>query len=163
MARTEYREREREREREPERPWHERTPLVLGASIAALAAIALIYFAVSYLSRQYEQPKPPPPVISDNAPWAPATIRTTTTQSTSQTNTSVIAPSTSEIENPISGTPSDTDTGESTTSGSTTTTTTTSTSVTESRPNHSGPAPGSRPPRYNQTRTIYPQPISPQQ
>ncbi len=28
-----------------ERPWHERTPHVVGASIAALAAIALLYFA----------------------------------------------------------------------------------------------------------------------
>ena len=38
-----------------ERPWHERTPHLVGASIAALAAIALLYFAGAWLRSGFHE------------------------------------------------------------------------------------------------------------
>ncbi|MDR3659508.1 MAG: hypothetical protein P4L86_03675 [Mycobacterium sp.] len=102
-----------------ERPWHERTPHVVGASIAALIAIAVLYFAATWLTRHYNQPAPPPvPVIVDSD--TPHTTAGTTTSS-STTSSSTTPPSTTDIDLPLT-----TDT----TSG---TTATTPTSITQSR------------------------------
>ncbi len=102
-----------------ERPWHERTPHVVGASIAALTAIALLYFAGSWLTRHYNQPQPPPvPVIVDDSGHSSTTAMTTTPSSTSYAST---PPSTTDIDLPL---PTDT------------TTTSTETSITQSRQSH---------------------------
>jgi hypothetical protein len=120
-----------------QRPWHERTPHVIGASIAALIAIALLYFAATWLIGHYNQPTPPPvPVIVDS-PASPATTAATTTTSSSYATT---PPSTTDIDLPLTT---------ETTSG-TTPTTSTPTSITQSRHMHS--------PETTQHTTVYPQP-----
>ncbi len=103
-----------------ERPWHERTPHVVGASIAALIAIGLLYFAGAWLTRHYNQPQPAPvPVIIDSS-TTPGTAASTTTSSAT-TSSSTTPPSTTEIDLPPA-----TDT----------TTTSTETSITQSRQSH---------------------------
>ncbi|MUL47780.1 hypothetical protein FZI85_26055 [Mycobacterium sp. CBMA293] len=105
-----------------ERPWHERTPHVVGASIAALIAIALLYFAATWLTRHYNQPAPPPvPVIVDNS-TTPHTAASTTSATT--TSSSTTPPSTTDIDLPL------------TTDTTTSTTPTTETSITQSRQSH---------------------------
>lgn len=105
-----------------ERPWHERTPHVVGASIAALAVIALLYFAGSWLMRHNNQPQPPPVpvVVDDTGRSAQTTMTTTTSPSSSYVSTT---PSTTDIDMP----PTDT---------TTSTTTSTETSITQSRQSH---------------------------
>jgi cytoskeletal protein RodZ len=114
------------------RPWHERTPLVLGASIAALLVIALLYFAVSFVDRNYNPPpRAPSQYIEPTDTTATATATASTAITTTPTITSTVPPQTSEIDNPTSQT-SSSDT-------STTSTTTTSVSITQSRRSHYGP------------------------
>lgn len=107
-----------------ERPWHERTPHVVGASIAALIAIGLLYFAGAWLTRHYNQPQPAPvPVIVDSSTTQQTAASTTMSSTTSSSTT---PPSTTDID-----LPSSTDT----------TTTSTETSITQSRQSHTTPDP----------------------
>lgn len=104
-----------------QRPWHERTAPLLGASIAALAALALLYFTGSWLVRHYNQPAPPPiPVIVDGS----TTPQATSTNTSSSTSSSMTPPSTTDIDLPL------------TTDTTGTTTPTTDTSITQSRQSH---------------------------
>ena len=112
------------------RPWHERTPLVIGASVAALAVIALLYFTATWVMRNSNQPPTPPTQYLE--PTDTVTRSATTTATTTPTITSTVPPQTTEIENPTpeSGTSGSSDTSP------TTPTTTTSVSITQSRHNH---------------------------
>lgn len=110
------------------RPWHERTPLVVGASIAALAVIALLYVTVSWVMRNSNQPPAPPTQYTE--PTDTVTKIGTTTATTTPTITSTVPPQTTEIDNPTAG-PS--------TSGSSDASATTSVSITQSRHNHYDP------------------------
>lgn len=100
---------------------------MIGASIAALAVIALLYVTVSWVMRNSDQPPAPPTQYFE--PTDTVTRIGTTTATTTPTITSTVPPQTTEIDNP---------TPESGTSGSsgTSTTTTTSVSITQSRHNH---------------------------
>ncbi len=125
-----------------ERPWHERTPHVVGASIAALIAIGLLYFAGAWLTRHYNQPQPPPVPVIVETPGTSASAASTTSSTT--TSSSTTPPSTTDID-----LPSSTDT----------TTTSTETSITQSRQSHptSNPRwPYPLPPRSH--TTVLPQP-----
>ncbi|MGB8402588.1 MAG: hypothetical protein WCE30_00770 [Mycobacterium sp.] len=125
------------------RPWHERTPQVLGASVAALIVIGLLYFAASCVSRHYDQPPPAPSqYIQPNQTTALGTTTTTTTN----TITSTVPPQTSEID---VSTPD------------TSATTTTSTSITQSRQSHYGPNATAPQPRSSPHITVYPRPLPP--
>lgn len=102
-----------------ERPWHERTPHVVGASIAALIAIGLLYFAGAWLTRHYNQPQPAPVPVIVETPGTSASAASTTSSTT--TSSSTTPPSTTDIDLPLT-----TDT----------TTPTTETSITQSRQSH---------------------------
>lgn len=133
-------------------PWHNRTSTLLGASIAALALIAVLITSASWVSRQFNEPEQAPLNFVDPSFSAPA--ETSETPTTTGTITSTSPPMTTDI-NPESTSP--------TTSGSET-----------SNSETPGPPPSTRPPRTrdddvdtsttrkrprtNVTRTLYPVP-----
>jgi hypothetical protein len=133
--------------------WHERTSTVVGASVAALLALAILYFLISTVARQFNQPDQAPGYYVDPGSSSSNSLSSTTT--TTETVTSTVPPVTTEIN------PGDT---------SSTTTTTTSTTSSDIPANtnlptthRSTPSSGdetsfSRRPRFNETRTLYPPP-----
>lgn len=113
---------------------------MVGASIAALIVIALLYFAVTWVVRNYNQPPVPPAQYIEPT----NTVTRISTTTTTPTITSTVPPQTSEIDNPTpdSSTSGSSDTSATDTSSSPTTpTTTTSVSITQSRHSHYGPDP----------------------
>lgn len=44
----------------PPDAWHNQTSTLLGASIAGIAAIALIIWLITVIARQFSEPDPPP-------------------------------------------------------------------------------------------------------
>ncbi len=44
----------------PPVPWHNRTSTLLGASVAAVAAIAIIVASIGYVARQFSEPTQAP-------------------------------------------------------------------------------------------------------
>jgi hypothetical protein len=131
-------------------PWHNSTPAVAGASVAALAMIGLVVAAAVYLTGQFGEPDRTPAEFVDStsattptAPGAPATPSTTETI----TSTSPIV--TTDINLP---TDTPTSTPETPSSGA----------ATSSRRPDDGSAPSTthRRPRYNETRTLYPVPVN---
>jgi cytoskeletal protein RodZ len=129
-----------------EPPWHEHTPTVVGASVAALLAIAILYFLISTVARQFNEPDQAPSYYVD--PGSSSSFSQTSATTTSETITSTVPPVTTEIN------PGDT----SSTTPSTTTTTDTSPNTslpTTHRSTPSSEEPGySRRPRFNETRTF---------
>jgi hypothetical protein len=132
----------------PPAPWYNRTPNVIGASVAGLAVIVILIAAVTSVSRQFNEPVQAPlnfvePTFSATDP------RSSSTPTTTATITSTSPPITTDIDTPTS-----------TTSSSDTSSNGTSTRVTQSRPSNDGSAPSTtrRGPRTNVTRTLYPQP-----
>ena len=131
--------------------WHERTSTVVGASVAALLALAILYFLISTVARQFNQPDPAPGYYVDPGSSSSNSLSATTT--TTETITSTVPPVTTEIN------PGDT--------SSTTTTTTTSSDIPantnlptthRSTPSSGDETSFSRRPRFNETRTLYPRP-----
>jgi hypothetical protein len=128
-----------------EPPWHEHTPTVVGASVAALLALAILYFLISTVARQFNEPDPAPSYYVD--PGSSSSFSRTSATTTTETITSTVPPVTTEI-NP--GDPSST---------STTTTTDTSPNTNlptthRSTPSSSDESGYSRRPRFNETRTF---------
>jgi len=130
--------------------WHERTSTVVGASAAALLALAILYFLISTVARQFNEPDPAPGYYVDPGSSSSNSLSATTT--TTETITSTAPPVTTEIN------PGDT---------STTTTTTTSSDIPantnlptthRSTPSSGDETSFSRRPRFNETRTLYPRP-----
>jgi hypothetical protein len=132
--------------------WHERTSTVVGASVAALLALAILYFLISTVARQFNQPDQAPGYYVD--PGSSSSFSRSATTTTTGTITSTVPPVTTEI-NP----------------GDTATTTTTPTTTSSGIPantnlpttHRSTPSSGdetsfSRRPRFNETRTLYPPP-----
>jgi cytoskeletal protein RodZ len=136
--------------------WHERTSTLVGASIAAVAVLALLYFLISTVVREFNEPEPAQEYFLDPG-GSSSTYRThsSSTTTTTQTVTSTSPPVTSDIN--IPGEP----TTPSTTSGSETTTSPSSSPSTSRQLPHTTDngtrTPRSRP-RLNETRTLYPQP-----
>lgn len=130
-----------------EPPWHEKTSTLLAASLAAVVVLALVYFLVSTMVREFDDPQPVQQYFLD--PTTSGTERPSgSTTTTTQTITSTSPPITSDIN------PGDT----------TTSSTDTSTSTSTRRPSigrdddDDGPSTTRSRPRLNETRTLYPRP-----
>jgi cytoskeletal protein RodZ len=134
-------------------PWYNRTPAVIGASVAGLAVIGILIAAVTFVSGQFNEPEQAPLNFVEPSFSATAT-RSSSTPTTTATITSTSPPVTTDIDTPTSTTSSSSDTSSSDTS--------TSTRITQSRPSGGGdespPTTTRRGPRTNVTRTLYPQP-----
>jgi cytoskeletal protein RodZ len=138
-------------------PWYNRTPALVGASVAGLAVIGILIAAVTFVSRQFNEPDQAPlnfvePSFSATATHSPSTPTTTATI------TSTSPPVTTDIDAPSSTTTS----SSSDTSSGTDTSTPTRTAWTKPYTPPSGaespPSTTRRGPRTNVTRTLYPQP-----
>lgn len=133
-------------------PWHNRTSTLLGASIAALALIAVLITSASWVSRQFNQPEQAPLNFVD--PSFSSTGETTAPPTTTGTITSTSPPMTTDI-NPESTTPT---TSGSETSGSETPGPPPSTRPPRTREDDGEPSTTRKRPRTNVTRTLYPVP-----
>jgi hypothetical protein len=129
-------------------PWYNRTPNVIGASVAGLAVLGILIAAVTFVSGQFNEPVQAPLDFVEPTFSATAT-GSSSTPTTTATITSTSPPVTTDIDTPTS-----------TTSSSDTSSSDTSTRITQSRPSNdgSGPSTTRRGPRTNVTRTLYPQP-----
>jgi len=133
-------------------PWYNRTPNVVGASVAGLAVISVLIAAVTYVTGQSNEPSQAPLYYVEPSFSATAT-RSASTPTTTATITSTSPPVTTDINGPTSTPPSSSDTSSSSEPS-------TSTRVTQSRPSNDESVPRTtrRGPRTNVTRTLYPQP-----
>ncbi len=131
-----------------EPPWHERTSMLVGASIAALLALAILYFLISTVVRQFNEPAQTPQFYVDPGDGSTSFSRSAKTTTTTETITSTVPPVTTEINPGDTSTPSSTDTSPNTNLPST-----------HRNTPSSGDLPTTRSrPRFNQTRTLYPLP-----
>jgi hypothetical protein len=147
-------------EESPPTPWYNRTPNIIGASVAGLAVIGILIVAVTFVARQFNEPDQAPLNFVDPTFSATAT-QSSSTATTTATITSTSPPVTTDIDAPSSTTSSSSDTSSS--SGSEpSTSTSTRTAWTAPPPgwsnNESEPSTTRRGPRTNVTRTLYPQP-----
>ena len=132
--------------------WHERTSTVVGASAGALAVVALLWFAISFVTGGSDEP---PPVSQYYVqPSESGATTTTTTATSTETITSTSPPLTSDI-NPGDAPSTTTTTG---TSGSTDTTTSFNPSNLPHTKTPTTYDDGRTRPRFNETRTLYPRP-----
>jgi cytoskeletal protein RodZ len=138
-----------------ETPWYNRTPNVIGASVAGLALIGLLIAAVTFVARQLNEPEQAP--LNYVEPSFSATAGQSSTPTTTATITSTSPPVTTDIDGPSSTT-----TSPSSDTSSTDTPSTTHTAWTRPYTPPSGedsePSTTRRGPRTNVTRTLYPQP-----
>lgn len=136
-------------------PWYNRTPEVVGASLAALAAIGILVLAISYVARQFSEPAQAP--LNYVEPAYSATSSGSATATTTRTVTSTSPPQTTEIGGPL-------DPSTSTTSSSSETSTSTTSSETptveeeEEETDETTERTTRRQPRTNVTRTLNPYP-----
>ncbi len=135
-------------------PWHDRTSALVGVSVAALAAIAVVVASVTFAVRQTGEPERAPityvePSGSSADPSSTATTPTATT--TPPISTTDIGTGTA--------TTTGSDTSSSTTSAPTMTTSTHRPSADESDGSDASTTSSHRRPRYNKTRTLYPRPV----
>lgn len=131
--------------------WHNQTSTLLGASVAALAAIAVLVGLISYVAGQFNETEQAPLYYVPPSASATATRSGTSTSTTTGTITSTSPPITSDI-NP-DATPSST--SPSTTSPSTRPPRTREPS-TQSETADGEPETTRSRPRTNVTRTLYP-------
>jgi hypothetical protein len=139
-----------------ETPWYNRTPNVIGASVAALAALGIVIAAVTYVARQFDEPEQAPTEFVQ--PSFSATASHSTTPTTTATITSTSPPVTSDIDGPSSTTSSSDTSGSSSTDTTSTTHTAWTQPYTPPSGEESSPSTTRRGPRTNVTRTLYPQP-----
>ncbi|WP_173007857.1 hypothetical protein [Mycolicibacterium sp. P1-18] len=137
---------------EDERPWHERTSTVVGASVGAIAIIGVLYLLISYMVGGSDEPGSdqqyyPAPSFSDRS------AASTTSSTSTETITSTSPPVTTDIN------PGDTTTSSSTDTTSSTPTTTSFDPSNLPRTRASTTySDGRQRPRLNETRTLYPRP-----
>ncbi len=138
--------------RDEEPAWHERTSTVVGASVAGLAVIGLLWLVISYASNAFTDPAPVSQYYPE--PSASGSSAPTTTAASTETITSTSPPVTTDID------PDDTSTtsGTTTTSSSTDTTTSFDPSNLPRTKTSTTYDDGHRRPRFNETRTLYPRP-----
>jgi hypothetical protein len=135
-------------------PWYNRTPAVLAASAAGLAVIGILIAAVTFVSRQADDPERAP--LDFVQPSFSATAsRSSSTPTTTGTITSTSPPVTTDINGPSSTTSSSSDASSST---DTSTRTAWTKPYTPPSGDESAPETTRRGPRTNVTRTLYPQP-----
>ncbi len=98
----------------PSQPWHNRTPVVIGASVLALAVIGILVLTITYMSRQFGESEQAP--MNFVEPSFSATSPRSDAATTTQTITSTSPPETTEIGGPLdpSTTPSTTPSSETT-------------------------------------------------
>ena len=137
-------------------PWYNRTPALVGASVAGLAVIGILIAAVTFVSHHFNEPDQAPLNFVEPSFSATAT-HSLSTPTTTATITSTSPPVTTDIDAPSSTTSSSPDT-----SSGTDTSTPTRTASTKPHTSPSGaespPSTTRRGPRTNVTRTLYPQP-----
>ncbi|KUI02623.1 hypothetical protein [Mycobacterium sp. IS-3022] len=134
-------------------PWHNRTPLVVGASAVALAVVAVLILAITYLSRHFSEPEEAP--LNFVEPTFSATPPPVDTPTTTQTITSTSPPQTTEIGGPLDPSTSPLPTS---TSESSPQTTSASPTLEEDESEESTERTTRRRPRTNVTRTFDPYP-----
>ena len=139
-------------------PWYNRTPAVVGASVVGIAVIGILIAAVTFVSRQFNEPEQDPLNFVEPSFSATAT-RSSSTPTTTATITSTSPPVTTDI-NPPPSTPSPSNTSSSSSDTTSSSDTSTSTRITQSRRSNeeSTPRTTRRGPRTNVTRTLYPPP-----
>jgi hypothetical protein len=138
-----------DRDDDPEGPpWHERTSTVVGASVVGLMVIGIVYLLASYLSSEFNTPDQAPQYYIDEPGSTSKTYSTSTTTTTTETVTSTSPPVTTDIN------------GDETTTTSSSTDTTSGPTYPPSthRTTYDNGESTTRKPRFNETRTLYPQP-----
>jgi hypothetical protein len=133
-------------------PWYNRTPNVIGASVAGLAVIGILIAAVIFATGQVNEPTQAPLYYVEPSFSATAT-RSSSTPTTTATITSTSPPVTTDINGPTPTSSSDT--------SSSSEPSTSDTAWTSPPPGWSqdeSPSATRRGPRTNVTRTLYPQP-----
>jgi len=137
-------------------PWYNRTPALVGASVAGLAVIGILIAAVTFVSHHFNEPDQAPLNFVEPSFSATAT-HSLSTPTTTATITSTSPPVTTDIDAPSSTTSSSPDT-----SSGTDTSTPSGTAWTRPHTSASGaespPSTTRRGPRTNVTRTLYPLP-----
>jgi hypothetical protein len=147
-----------DRDDEPDgRPWHERTSTVIGASVAALVAIGIVFLAVSYVSKRYNEPEQAPQYFVDEPNGSSSAVTSSSATSTTEVITSTSPPVTTDI-NPGDETTTSSTSGTDTSSSSTSSGTTTPTTRRPPDTQDDGPSTTRNRPRLNETRTLYPRP-----
>jgi cytoskeletal protein RodZ len=139
------------------RPWHERTSTVIGASVAGLVVIGILFLAASYVTKQYNQPEQAPQSFVDEPSGSSSATYSSSATSTTEIITSTSPPVTTDINPGDETTTSSTSSTDTSSSGTSTSTTTTTTR----RPpdtTDDGPTTTRNRPRLNETRTLYPRP-----
>ncbi|WP_059095306.1 hypothetical protein [Mycobacterium sp. IS-1742] len=136
-------------------PWHHSTGKVLGASLAGIAAIALIVTGVLFASRAGDSPQAPTNFVDPS--FSSMTTRSSSA-TTSTTTTRISPPLTTDLELPPV-IPSSTPPSPSETSSSRERPTTREEESEESPSTEEDPPTTTRNrPRLNETRTLYPRP-----
>jgi hypothetical protein len=138
-------------------PWYNRTPAVIGASVAGLAVIGILIAAVTFVSGQVNEPEQAPLNFVEPSFSATAT-RSSSTPTTTATITSTSPPVTTDINGPSSTTSSSDTSGSSGTDSSSPNTAWTRPYTPPSGEESAPPTTTRRGPRTNVTRTLYPRP-----
>lgn len=145
-----------DREADAPTPWHHSTAKVLGASVAGLAAVALIVAGVMFLSRDDgDLPDAPPDFVDPT--FSSMTSRSTSSSPTSTTTTRISPPLTTDLDLPpeLAPPPPPPTSETSTPRGRSTT----QQEQTETNSEEQTPRTTTRSrPRLNETRTLYPRP-----
>ncbi|UXA18490.1 hypothetical protein [Mycobacterium sp. SMC-4] len=89
--------RDRDEDEQQSVAWHNRTSTLLGASVAALAAIAIVVSSVLYVTRQSEPAPAPMSFVDTSQAATPNTTRPRSTATTSSI-TSTSPPATTDID-----------------------------------------------------------------
>nr|WP_163899590.1 hypothetical protein [Mycolicibacterium pulveris] len=133
-------------------PWYNRTPAVLGASIAGLAVIGLLVFVVSAAAGQFGEPEQAPLHFVEPSYSTPTTPAATTTATTA-TVTTTSPPQTTDLSAIET-----TSTSETTSEPGTSSAEPTSEADDEDEEEDETTERTTRRPRTNVTRTLYPLP-----
>jgi cytoskeletal protein RodZ len=141
------------------RPWHERTSIVIGASVAGLVVIGILFLVASYVTKEYNRPEQAPQSFVDEPSGSSSATYSYSSSATSTTEiiTSTSPPVTTDI-NPGDETTTSSTSSTDTTSSGTSTSTTTTTTRRPPETTDDGPTTTRNRPRLNETRTLYPQP-----
>ncbi|MCV7416877.1 hypothetical protein [Mycolicibacterium litorale] len=146
------------READAPAPWHHSTAKVLGASVAAIAALALIVTGVMFVSRKAGE-TPEAPLNFVDPTFSSMTSEATTEPTTATTTTRISPPLTTDLDLPPEMATS-TPPSETTSSGERPSTRKSEESEESDEREDESAAPTTtrNRPRLNETRTLYPRP-----